>query len=225
VTTTRSAGLATSVPSVASNGHRAPGTPVLPTRQRPTGYAALAVALIVGCAAVGFWLYTQAGAKVPVVMAVHDIPKGHAIGRGDLTTVQVAGQITAVGGNHLDSLVGQTAAVEILANTLVQRSMVTSGSALTPSDALVGVAVSPGQIPSAGLRAGDRVEVLGLPAKSSPGSASPSVLVASAVVFDVRDNPTAAGGSLLSLIVPRDAAAAVATAGSSNLIALVVVGG
>jgi hypothetical protein len=225
VTTTRSAGPASSPLRFSSNGHHAPSPPALPTRQRPKGYAALAVVLIVGCSALGVWLYSQAGAKVPVVMAVHDIPAGHVIERADLTTVQVAGQVTAVGGNHLSSVVGQTAAVEILPNTLVQRAMVTAGSGLKPSEALVGVAVDPGQIPSAGLRAGDHVEVFGLPPKSSLGVANPSVLVASAVVFDVRDNPTTAGGSLLSLVVPRDAAAQVATAGSNNLIALVVVGG
>jgi len=210
-----------------TNGHR-PGalsTP-LSTKHRPRGYAALAVALIVACGALGSYLYTQAGAKVPVVMAVHDIPAGHTIDRSDLTSVEVSGGVTAVAGDHLSNLVGETAAVEILPNTLVQRAMVTSGAPLTASQAIVGVAAAPGQIPSSGLRPGDKVEVLQLPEKGSASSSPASpVLADAAMVFDVRDNPSSAGGSLLSLVVPKSAAAGIAAASNAGLIALVRVGG
>ena len=80
------------------NGHRPPkaqhGT-ALPTRTRPKGYAALAVALIIGFGALGFWFYTSAGSKTPLVMTTQDIPVGHVIQRDDLTTVEVAGGVTA----------------------------------------------------------------------------------------------------------------------------------
>ncbi len=214
----------------AANGHGPPsglGSP-LSTRQRPKGYAALAVALIVGLGALGYWFYTQAGAKVPVVVAVHDIAVGHTIDRSDLSTVQVSGGVTAVAGNHLSSLVGQTAAVEILPNTLVQRSMVTRGSALTSGQGLVGVATAPGQIPSSGLVPGDRVEVLQLPDKgsaASSSSAASAVLVPAATVYDVRANPSSAGGTLLTLVVPTSAAFGVSQASNAGSIALVKVGG
>ena len=63
------------------NGHRPGGLPAaaLSTRTRPKGYAALAVALIVGLGALGYYFYTTAGAKVAVVVAVADIPVGHTI--------------------------------------------------------------------------------------------------------------------------------------------------
>jgi hypothetical protein len=213
----------------AANGHRAKlglGSS-LSTRQRPRGYAALAVALIVGLGALGYWFYSQAGAKVPVVVAVHDIHAGHVIARSDLSTVDVAGGVTAVAADHLSTLVGQTAAVEILPNTLVQQAMVTNSSPLTADQGLVGVATTPGQIPSSGLVPGDKVEVLALPetnGSSSRSSASP-VLVPSATVYDVRTNPSAAGGVLLTLVVPTSAAFAVESASNAGLIALVKVGG
>jgi hypothetical protein len=209
-----------------SNGHRPIAAGTLPTRQHPKGYAALAVALIVGFAALGFWFYSQAGAKVPVVMAVNDIPSGHVITREDVTTVQVAGRVTAVGANHLDSLIGQTATVEILPNTLVQRAMVTASTSVPASQAIVGVALAPGQSPSAGLRPGDRVDVLGLPAKGvGQGAGTGTVLAAAVTVFDVRDNPSTAGGLLASLIVPKQAATTIAAASNADLVALVKVGG
>jgi Flp pilus assembly protein CpaB len=204
----------------------------LSTKVRPKGYAALAVALLVGFGALGFWFYSSAGHKVPVVVATKDIPVGHTITRDELSTVEVSGGVTAVAGDHLSSLVGLSAAVEILPNTLVQRSMVTSGSTLPATgDGLVGVSAAPGQVPSSGLSPGDKVEVLQLPQKgvasSSPSgdTSTQAVLVKSATVYDVRPNTSSSGGMLLTLVVPQDAAYGVAQASNAGSIALVKVGG
>lgn len=218
-------------PPPTMNGHRAAQgmTSPLSTRQRPKGYAALAVALIIGLGALGYYFYTSAGAKVPVVVAVQDVPVGHTIQRADLSTIEVSGGVTAVAGSHLSSLVGQTATVEILPNSLVQRSMVTSGSALTSGQGLVGVAAAPGQIPSAGLQPGDKVEVLQLQQKGvsmpAAGSSTSPVLEQAATVYDVRPNPSSAGGTLLTLVVPTADAFGISQASNAGLIALVKVGG
>lgn len=221
--------------SAPTNGHRPGGVSGSPltARTRPRGYAALAVALIIGLGALGYYLYTTAGSKVPVVVATRDIPVGHTITGADLGTVEVSGGVTAVAGGHLSSLLGQHAAVEIRPNTLVQRSMVTTGSTVKAGEGLVGVAAAPGQIPSSGLEPGDKVQVLSLPQKnntaassSATGSAaSAAVLAPSATVYDIRANPSTAGGTLLTLIVPAGDAYGVAQASNSSLIALVEIGG
>lgn len=216
----------------ALNGHRPAGLATsssLSTRVRPKGYAALAVALLVGCGALGFWLYTSAGQKVPIVEAARNMPVGHVITRADLTTVEVSGEITAVAGNHLASLEGQQAAVGIQRGTPIQRSMVTSGSVLPGGLDLVGVSAAPGQIPSSGLTAGDKVEVLQLPQKGvatapKAGDATQAVLVKSATVYDVRANTSSSGGTLLTLVVPQETAFGVAQASNAGLIALVKIG-
>lgn len=208
----------------------------LSTRTRPKGYAALAVALIIGLGALGYYFYTAAGAKTSVVVAAKDIPVGHTISRQDLTTTEVAGGVTAVAGGNLSSLLGQHASVKILKDTLVQRAMVTGGSTVKAGQSLVGVAAVPGQIPSSGLALGDKVQVLQLPdkgANSSGSSTTPpsgsaaagATLVQSATVFDVRANTTSAGGTLLTLLVPSADAFGVAQASNNGAIALVKVGG
>ena len=157
------------------NGHRSTAGLAAPsslsTKVRPKGYAALAVALLVGFGALGFWFYTSAGQKVPVVVAVTGHPGWAHDRRADLSTIEVSGGVTAVAGDHLSSLLGQTAAVEIQPNTLVQRSMVTAGTQLPAGDGLVGVAAAPGQIPSSGLAPGDKVEVFQLHAEGRPSAA------------------------------------------------------
>lgn len=201
------------------------GTP-LPVREKRPAFVALAVVLIVGLAAVGAYLYTQAGRKTPVVEVVNHIAAGHPIHRSDLSTVQVAGGVTALGGASLSSLVGQTAAVELLPHTLLQRAMVTNAPTLNSAQAQVGVQVKPGQIPADGLNVGDTVEVLQLPDKNAAAvrSSPLAVLVETAAVYASVPDPSQSGGTLLTLVVPRSDAAVIAMASNASLVALVRVG-
>jgi hypothetical protein len=213
--------LPTMAPS--SNGHRGStslSTP-LSTSSRPRGYVALAVLLIVGFAALGYWFNAQAGGKVSVLVAARQIPAGHVITAADVTSEQVAGGITAVAANHLSEVVGHPAAVEILPRTPVQLAMISTGSPLPAGDVLVGVAEAPGQIPSSGLAPGDVVAVLQLPAKTSAASSVSSPVLATATVFDVRANPAVEGGTLLTLEAPKAAAYPITAASDAGLVALV----
>jgi hypothetical protein len=58
-------------------------------------------------------------------------------------------------------------------------------------------------------------------ATAVPVTATP--LVAKATVFSSRQDPSSAAGTLVTLVVPASAAAGIATASSSGLIALVKV--
>jgi Flp pilus assembly protein CpaB len=206
-----------------SNGHHAgvnASTP-LSTVNRPRGYIALAVALIVGFAVLGYWFYAQAGGKVSVLVAAQEIPAGHVITAADLTSEPVAGGITAVAADHLSEVVGHPASVEILPHTPVQLAMVSVGNPLPSGDVLVGVAEAPGQIPSSGLAPGDSVEVMQLPAKTAPASSVSSPVLATATVFDVRANPAVTGGTLLTLEVPKASSYAVTAASDAGSVALV----
>lgn len=213
----RANGSASSMPSA-----RVP----LRTKQRKPGYIALAVVLIVGLAALGGYFYTSAGAKTPVVVVIREVPAGHLVTRADLSTIDVSGGVVAIAGANLGSVLGQSATVDLLPNMLLQRSMVSGGPLLAADQAQVGVAVTGGQIPADGLVPGDTVEVLQLPVKGSGVNAAPAsanVLVAKARVFSSRQDPSSAAGTLVTLVVPAGAAAAIATASSSGLIALIKV--
>jgi hypothetical protein len=200
----------------------------LPTRQKRPGYVALAIVLIVGLAALGAYFYSKAGEKTPVVLVVKDVPAGHSISRDDLSTVNVAGRVTALAGSHLDSVVGEVATVDLLPNTLLQRSMVTTASPLSATSAMVGVELTPGQLPATGIADGSQVQVLQLPNKNAPGTTgaaqSASVLADAATVYASTPDPSQTGGTLATLIVPKADAAAIAAASSAGLVALVQVG-
>lgn len=196
----------------------------LPTRQRRTGYAALGVLLIVGLGAAFGYLYTTAGEKVPVVIVTSSVSVGKVIERADLSTVDVAGDLTAIAGANLDSVVGQRAAVALLPNTVLQRSMVTDVDPTPVGMIQVGVAVKGGQIPAEGLTPGDLVQVLRLPTAGGTGApAAPEVVVGEATVYASVPDPVQAGATLLTLLVPAEQAAAVAGASGAGAAALVKV--
>jgi hypothetical protein len=198
----------------------------LPTRQRRPAHVALLVALIVVLGALGGWAYSTAGKKTPVVVVARPVPAGHVIGRADVSTVAVAGEVRAIGADGIEAVVGRTAAVELLPGTLLQRAMLSSSGPLGADEGLVGVAVAPGQLPADGLAPGDRVRVVQLPAQdaTSGGVAAPVDLVLSAVVFSASDAGSG-NSTVVSLIVPLAKADAVAAAGAAGRVALIGVAG
>ncbi len=222
--------MTTTLPKISANGRgpAAAGSGALPVHQKRPGYAAVAIVLIFGLAGLGAYFYSRAGQKTPVVVVTQDVPAGHRISRADLSTVSVAGGVTAIGGANLDSVVGQVATVELLPGVLLQRAMVTSANPLPPGSSMVGVQLRPGQLPAEGLRDGVKVQVLQLPNKNTAAtSISPqraTVLAALATVYESTTDPSQTGGSLVTLIVSSGDAASIATASSAGLVALVQVG-
>ena len=64
---------------------------------------------IVGLSTIGAWLYQQAGQKTPVVVVAAAVHAGHPLTRADLSTLDVAGAVTAISADHLDDAVGLSA--------------------------------------------------------------------------------------------------------------------
>ncbi len=213
--------------AAAANGHAVNVASLrlpLATRQRKPGYIALAVILIIGLAAAFGWFYQSSGAKAPVLVVIAPVAAGHPVLRQDLSTIDVSGGVVAVAGDHMDSVLGEIATVDLLPNTLLQRSMVTSADTLPSGDAQVGVALKGGQVPAEGLSPGDSVEIVALPDKGATGAGqSAAVLVSSAKVFAAVTDPAQVGGLLVTVTVPAASAVPVAQASGTGLVALVKV--
>lgn len=194
-----------------------------PARGRRTGWAALAVALMLGFGVLGGYLFLQAGTKTPVVVMAKTVPAGHVITRADLSSVTIAGALTTIATADLDSVVGRRAAVTVLAGTPLQRSMLSSDGALQPGQAHVGLAVTSGQIPADGVRAGDTVQVLRLPgtgAAADPDDQA-QVLVPATPVWSARPDPARPGGVLLTVTVPAETVGEIVSASGAGQVAVV----
>jgi hypothetical protein len=215
--------------NVSKNGAAPSGGPPLartplPTRQRRHGWTALGAVLVIGLGAAFGYLYSTAGSKEPVVVVAASVAVGEVIDRSDLSTADLAGDITAIAGGNLETVVGQRAAVALLPGTVLQRSMVTDADPTPSGMVQVGLAVKGGQLPADGLIPGDRVQVLQLPGQVVGAEpAGPSVIVDKVAVSAARQDPVQPGTTLLTLVVPAGVAPSVAAASAAGAAAVVKV--
>lgn len=189
----------------------APPTPRLPQvqRQRRLGLAALATLLIVGFGALAGALVLQSGDRVSVLSVARPVPAGAQVTQADLgiTDVAVDG-IPTVPAEQLNRLVGQFAAVPLIAGTLLSPVSLSEDSLPAPGEAVVGLQLAPGRLPADGMRSGDIVRVVRVPAANSASSAqakASAVLVERARVVRVAVDAVNGGTSLTVLVRETEA--------------------
>lgn len=171
------------------------------------------------------WLIGSAGNRTDVLVLAHDVPYGQTIGPEDLTVTAVAVDtlVDTVPADRLDTLVGQVAAVDLLAGSLLAPGEITVDTPPGPGEVLVPLPVPADRIPAGGLRAGDRLLVVDAP---SAGSDPPVIEPKTFAVTVVR-----VGGPDLNGVRVLDAAAAesdgpgLATRAASGRFALVLLNG
>lgn len=191
---------------------------------RRPGVALAAVLVIAVCAALAGTLLIRADRRVPVLALSQPVPAGHLIGDADLRVVRVgASGIPLVPARDRRDVVGATAAVDLLAGVLLTRDMLTEPFIPGPGEAIVGVALKPGQLPAGGLKPSDHVQVVSTGATGEGLSNTPGavVLAGSARVFDVRTDESSELVTI-SVVVPQPTAAAIARAASAGEASLVL---
>jgi hypothetical protein len=185
-------------------------------------------------------IYSSGNHQTSVLMVTSTIPQGQPVEAGQLgqVAISVSGGIAPIPVSDASELSGKRAAVTIPAGSLLTAGDVTDAAAIADGDAVVGLALKAGQVPSAGVDPGDRVMIVqtgesatavvssGASSPTSPSSAASSgVLVPEASVFGVDQPPagSAADASLLvSVEVSSTSAAAVSTAADADQISLVL---
>jgi hypothetical protein len=237
----RSAG-GTSSPNGATN--RAPAAPAprpvlrtgeripVPPRRRRPGLAALGLLIVFSCAGISGALVLGSNDKTTVLTLARAVPAGHVMTAGDLSTADISGTgLTAIAAASAGTVTGKTAAVDLLPGTLLTSGMLTRARVPGPDQAVVGLALKPGQLPQAELTPGTRVMVIRVPTaaaqqlpvgEANAGSSGSDVLVPEATVLSV-DNDQASAGRLVSLVVAKAVAAALARAGATGAVSLAVI--
>lgn len=215
-------GVENAPPSATMNGSAGPATAPrpLPTRTRRPGLIAAAVVLIVGFALGGGWLVSSAGGKAEVLVAAAPVPAGHILDRADVRAVSVAGDVRAIAADDLTTVLGQTAAVDLVAGQLLNRDMLTGAAVPDAGQSLVGLALGPGRLPGGGFAAGDRVHALAVPnaAAATAKVVDPQVL-AIGQVFAVSGDST--GDTLVTVVVPAESAGRLAAHGATGQVSLI----
>lgn len=155
------------------------------------------------------------------------LPAGAQLTRADLRVVTVrpgagvpAGSLSPAAAAGLIGLVTRSA---IPAGAFLRRSLVApSGAIPGPAQALVGLALKPGQLPAAGLAVGEQVLVIALPVDSAGTALSPVPLLATTVWY--LQGPDSSGGTEATIIAPARLDAVLASYAARGEIALVATG-
>jgi hypothetical protein len=217
----------------ASNGHR-PGTGEKPQqaatvapppklRRRPM-LIALGVTLIALGGVTAAWLTTVVGQTQPVLVLRADVDRGTIIESADLTVARIGVDpaVTPVPEGERDQVVGQHAAQDLAAGSLLTPGSVTDQVIPAAGESLVGVTVTRAQLPARPVRPGDVVRVVSTPrAQDDPPAGEPgtlkAVVVGSRVLADT-------GQVVVDVRVPARDAADLAARVATGRVALVLDG-
>ncbi|WP_043620904.1 hypothetical protein [Nonomuraea candida] len=191
----------------------------VPPRERKPALAALAVLLILGGALATTLLVLNTGDRVSAIRVTQQIGAGQKFTPEAIEEVKIADTgVEFVSWSQRQQVLDSFAAVTILPGTLLTNQMgVRASSELGEGKATVGLSLKPGQMP-AGVTAGDRVQVIFVPSRSSQGESR--VLAASALVFAAGDRTRTGGSGQITVVVNAPAAPEIVAAASSGEIAV-----
>jgi hypothetical protein len=192
-----------------------------PRRRVQVPQLRIAVFLVAIGALVAVVLFSRAAAREPVIALAQSVERGQVVAADDLMVVYVASDdpIATVGSDQNSMVVGLTAVADLEAGTILTPAQFVSGNVLASGEAVVGVALAPGEYPTLRLAPGDPVDVV----VTDPAAEAGRVIVL-AVVFDIAELGTQ-GDRFVSLQIPADKAAEVAAAASADRVRLVLVAG
>lgn len=161
-------------------------------RRNPVLLAAGAALVVTGAAGVA-WLVTSVADTKPVLVTTHSLDAGEVIGLDDLAVAQVSldPTVASVPASQRDSIVGQRTATALAGGQLLTPGSVTDAPLPEPGSSLVGVAVSPSQLPAADLKPGDPVTLVagfreGSELPTAPPSSMPAAVAGTRTLDDGR---------------------------------------
>jgi hypothetical protein len=153
--------MATTLPprSQAPAGRPAPTIVPGGGRQRRWSLALLAVLVTLGSALAFVVLWMNAGGREPVLALSNDVAAGQIIESGDLTVVRVSVDqgVSLVGSGARDDVIGQPAATDLLAGTLLVPDAIGTADGIDTGTAVIAVPVPRTEIPVDDLETGDGV--------------------------------------------------------------------
>ncbi len=211
----------------ASNGRPADAlrgaTVVAPRGRRRPGLITAGVALAMLGALAAVWLVTSAGDRSEVVMLARDVPYGAALTSEDLvlTAVAVDPGVAVIPADDAATLVGQVAAADLTAGSLLAPGQITTAAPPGPGEVLVPLAVSAERLPASGLSAGDRLLVVDTPSVAAdPPTETPASF---AVTVARLGAPDLNGVSVIDVVAAEVDGPALAARAATGRFALVLV--
>jgi hypothetical protein len=198
-------------------------------RRRHLPWAAAGVVLILGSALIFASLSLRSPARQQVLVVAAGLPAGHVLAAADLQTAALSGSsVASIPAGQEQTVVGRPLAVALQPGSLLTTADVGSAAPVSAGQAVVALALKPGQFPPA-LGPGDAVEIIDTGTATSDGTGSATAtqstaaVPVAAMVLDVDATPEGSAASeVVSLQLPQTAAAQVATLSAGGEATLVL---
>lgn len=189
-------------------------------RRRPAVIAA-GIALIALGGLTAAWVAATMSDTTSVLAVRAEVQRGAVINDGDLATASVIPDpnLHTIPADQLATVVGQRAAVDLAPGSLLTPDSVTTAMVPGPGQSLVGITVSPAQMPAEPLQAGDKVRIVDTPRpQDDPPNVAPPALAATVVSTSYQDDT---GNTVVDVTVPQAASAQLAARAATGRIAIV----
>ena len=203
--------------------HREPSAPPLAApraRRRPVSLVVSVAAVVLG-SLVAWWAWTSTSATTDVVAVRALVHRGQVIDRADLMVVRVGVDpaVRTVPGSRLEQLVGQRAALDLAAGGLLAPDAVAPAVLPARGMSVVGVALPVSLMPAEPLTPGDVIRLVQTPGPQGEATGSPATSTATVVGVHAAPNGDL---TIVDVLVPESAAAAVAERAATGRVALVL---
>jgi hypothetical protein len=155
--------------------------------RRRTPELLLGLLLVVAGALGGLFLFQRGEEVITVVGSARALPRGTTLAPSDLVALEIGDvpPMSAVSAADAGSLVGRRLVVDLPAGVPVSAYVVTTQRPLTPSEALIPIALEKGAVPS-GLGPGDIVRITISFPNRGVDAPLPEVLADQAEVHDIQ---------------------------------------
>ncbi len=181
------------------------------------------IALVCVGGLVSAYAYLSTSETENVVAVRESVARGEVIEAGDLMSVQVGldPALDPLDASELESLIGQRAAVDLSAGSLLTAQSVTEVVVPGEGESIVGVSLTSAMMPSEPIYAGDAVRIVSTPGEAGEIREGIEPVTIQATVVGIRQ-VAETGESVVDVAVSADRAADLASRAATRKVALVL---
>lgn len=190
-------------------------------RRRPAMVIAAVIVTALGCL-IGAWAWSATTDTQEVLAARSTIHRGEVIEAGDVERVRISGDpgLSPLPASAYDDVVGTRAALDIAAGSLLTTDATADEPIPAKGESVVGISLTPAQVPGMPLYGGDRVRIVVTPGESGdPPSGSPQFTLGEVVDTSVDETT---GNTVVNVLVPYADAGVLAARAATGNVALVL---
>ncbi|MGH9252805.1 MAG: SAF domain-containing protein [Acidimicrobiales bacterium] len=199
-----------------------PPQPVRTLARRRGALIGVGLALVALGALAFLFVSARMNETTEVIAVVSDLERGSVIGAADVAVASMVAdpRLASLPADRIEDVIGLRASTDLVAGTLLTEASLAAEVVPGDGQTVVGVALTPAQVPGEPLLAGDKVLIVDTPAAGeAPPSETPTAIEATVLQTHSRAE---AEQVVVDVVVPREDALDLAARVATGRIAVVL---